>query len=156
MLTIWLVNWFGSFEKKNRSAEQPSTLRTNSGIITKTYRVSTEGRQITWNFFNAINQSMAKAHFILLKLVAILLQIHRGPYCVKYSPIRLERWWANWRNVWVGNCAPGSRSRSKTAQDMGGLSGFPARFERFEQFSQDLSGLGVFFWKNRSNRSNLA
>ena len=36
---------------------------------------------------------------------------------------------------------PGSRSRSKTAQDMSGLSGFPAR----------LSGLDVFFWKNRSN-----
>ena len=26
---------------------------------------------------------------------------------------------------------PGSRSRSKTAQDLSGLSGFPARFERF-------------------------
>ena len=31
-------------------------------------------------------------------------------------------------------CSPGSRSRSKTAQDMSGLSGFPARFERFEGF----------------------
>ena len=31
---------------------------------------------------------------------------------------------------------PGSRSRSKTAQDMGGLSGFPVRFERFERFGR--------------------
>ena len=44
---------------------------------------------------------------------------------------------------------PGTRSRSKTAQDLSGLSGFPARFERFERF-------GRVFWKNRSNRSNLA
>ena len=29
---------------------------------------------------------------------------------------------------------PGSRSRSKTAQDMSGLSGFSARFERFGRF----------------------
>ena len=29
---------------------------------------------------------------------------------------------------------PGSRFRSKPAQDMTGLSGFPARFERFERF----------------------
>ena len=30
--------------------------------------------------------------------------------------------------------ATGSRSRSKTAQDLNGLSGFPARFERFGRF----------------------
>ena len=33
------------------------------------------------------------------------------------------------------------KSRSKTAQDMGGLSGFPARFERFERFRR----FGRFF-----------
>ena len=36
---------------------------------------------------------------------------------------------------------PGSRSRSKTAQDLNGLSGFPARFELFERFEQ----IGQFF-----------
>ena len=44
---------------------------------------------------------------------------------------------------------PGSRSRSKTNQDMSGLSDFTARFERFEQF-------GRFFGQTARNRSNLA
>ena len=39
---------------------------------------------------------------------------------------------------------PGSRSRSKTAQDMSGMSGFPARFETFERFGR------FFFWINCS------
>ena len=37
---------------------------------------------------------------------------------------------------------PVSRSRSKTAQNMGGLSAFPARFEWFERFER----FGRFFF----------
>ena len=45
--------------------------------------------------------------------------------------------WKKCRTKWWVNCtAPGLRSRSKTAQDMGGLSGFPARLERFGRFER--------------------
>ena len=46
---------------------------------------------------------------------------------------------------------PGSRSRSKTAQDMRGLSGFSARLERFERFGR----FGWFFGRTAQSSQIL-
>ena len=43
------------------------------------------------------------------------------------------------------------KSRSKTAQDMGGLSGFPARFERFER----LRRFGRFFFGKTAQTAQI-
>ena len=52
---------------------------------------------------------------------------------------------------------PGSRFRSKTAQGLNGLSGFPARFERFERFfGKPLKLLKFIFKKPLKSRSFLA
>ena len=55
---------------------------------------------------------------------------------------------------------PGSRSRSKTAQDMSGLSGFSARFERFGRFGRffgkPAQTAQILLKKPLKNRSFLA
>ena len=56
---------------------------------------------------------------------------------------------------------PGSRSRSKTAQDMSGLSGFPARYEQFERFGRFFFGktaqtAQILLKKPLKNRSKTA
>ena len=55
---------------------------------------------------------------------------------------------------------PGSRSRSQSAQDMSGLSSFPARFERFEQFGRLFGNTAqtaqILLKKPLKNRSFLA
>ena len=55
---------------------------------------------------------------------------------------------------------PGSRSRSKTAQDLSGFSGFPARFERFELFGRFFGKTAqtaqILLKKPLTNRSFLA
>ena len=52
---------------------------------------------------------------------------------------------------------PGSRSRSKTDQDMSGLSGFSARFERFGRFfGKTAQTAQILPKKPLKNRSFLA
>ena len=55
----------------------------------------------------------------------------------------------SWSSTLHRTTMPGSRPRSKTAQDMSGLSGFSARVELFEFFER-------FVLKTRLNPSSLA